>query len=131
MIDPANFPISCTGDACTGDTVLFSEAVFGGSHRRPKYLGTRRIVAVILKDSYGTARQQHTFTIEVVESDGFRPLPPDTKTTRKGRNLYRQGTSRQPWTDETQRSQALADKHVRGDKARTARDPRISGHDLF
>ena len=33
MIDPANFPISCTGDACAGDTVLFSETVFAGTPR--------------------------------------------------------------------------------------------------
>ena len=37
----------------------FNETVFGGSHRRPVALGTRRIAATVIRDSYGAGKQQH------------------------------------------------------------------------
>ncbi|WP_048646579.1 hypothetical protein [Nitratireductor soli] len=129
-IDTSTFTVNCTGDACTGDVILFTEAVFGGSFRKPKFLGERRIAARIIKDSYGSAKQQHTFTVEVIESDGYDALPVGTKTTRKGRNVYRNGTTRQPWADESDRKATLDDKHQRGDCARAAREERKNGYDF-
>lgn len=126
-IDTSAFTINCTGDACNGDVILFSEAVFGGSFRKPKFLGERRIVARIVKDSYGNAKQQHTFSLEVIASDGYDALTPGAKTTRKGRNIYRNGTMRQPWNDEAARKTVLDDKHDRGDAARAIRAERKSG----
>ena len=41
------YTIDCTGDVCQGDDILFSETVFGGSHRSPVALGTRRIAAAV------------------------------------------------------------------------------------
>ena len=76
MINPSNYPTDCTGDACLGDTVLFTEAVFGGSHRKPRFLGRSRIAATVVRDSYGACKQQHTFSIQVIASDGFQPLTP-------------------------------------------------------
>jgi hypothetical protein len=116
--------INCTGDVVTGDIVTFAEGVFGGSFKRPKYLGERAITARVVKDSYGAAKQQHTFTIEVIESTGYDPLKPGTVTTRKGRNIYRNGVTRLAWADEAARKSAVDEKHMRGDQARAARDVR-------
>lgn len=124
MIDPAAYPIPATGDCCAGDTVLFTEGVFRGSHRSPKFLGERRVAARIIKDSYGADKQQHTFSLEIIESDGVQPLGAGAKTTRKGRNVYRNGAWRQPWPDETLRAAAITEKHARGDGARSARETR-------
>jgi len=116
--------IEATGDVVTGDTIKFEEAVFGGSFKKPKFLGSRLIIAKILKDSYGQAKQQHTFTIEVIHSEGVDPLSVGTKTTRKGRNVYRNGTQRLAWANEADRKAAADEKHQRGDKARAARQAR-------
>ena len=43
--DTASFPIDCTGDVCVGDVILFTESVIGGTHRKPLFLGERRIAA--------------------------------------------------------------------------------------
>ena len=84
-IDETHFPIDCTGDVCAGDVILFTEAVFGGSYRKPRFLGERRIAAKVLKDSYGKDKQQHTFTLEVVASDGYEAL--EAGTARDARRL--------------------------------------------
>lgn len=118
------FEYDCTGDVCRGDTILFSEAVFGGGHRRPKHLGERRIVARVIGDSYGAQRQQHTFTLEVLASEGVQPLDAGTRTTRKGRNVYRNECRRMPWADESARREALNEKHARGDASRAERAER-------
>lgn len=116
--------VDCTGDVCTGDTIRFTEAVFGGSRRSPTYLGDRTITAKVVSDSYGSAKQQHTFSLVVLECDGLQPLPPGTKTTRKGRNVYRNGTLRLLWADENERTSALAEKHARGSRSRAKREAR-------
>ena len=121
---PKEFSINCTGDVVTGDTIEFSEGVFGGSHRNPSFLGDRVIQSLVTKDSYGAAKQQHTFTIEVLASTGVRPLEAGTKTTRKGRNIYRNGTKRMAWSDESLRGIVADAEHKRGDKARINRDAR-------
>ncbi len=124
MIDPMTFDYDCTGDACQGDVILFTEGVFGGSVRKPRYLGDRRIVATIHKDSYGADRQQHTFTLIVRASDGIDAIAAGSVIRRKGRNVYRHGTRRKAWTDEAERASILDEKHARGDVARAARDTR-------
>lgn len=113
--------IDCTGDVVTGDIVTFAEAVFGGSFHRPKFLGERTIVAKVIRDSYGAAKQQHTFTLEILECGGIDPLKAGTVTTRKGRNVYRNGVTRRLWDDEAARKSAAAEKHMRGDAARASR----------
>lgn len=117
--------VDCTGDACKGDTIRFTESVFAGSYRKPKFLGEREIVAEITACSYGQEKQQHTFSLHVIESSGTQPLKAGTKTRRKARNVYRNGTRRQPWADEGARTAALDDKHVRGNAARADRAERI------
>ena len=86
----------------------------------------REIIAGVIKDSYGRKAQQHTFTIVVLGSSGDYSLDVGTKTTRKGRNIYRNGTKRCPWTNEEMREIALTEKHSRGDKARRDRERRYS-----
>jgi hypothetical protein len=124
----SNFTIDCTGDACKGDVIRFTEAVFGGSYKRPTHLGDRVIEAEIVADSYGADRQQHTFTLLVLASSGAETLAAGVKTRRKGRNVYRNGTHRQPWANEAARKAALGEKHSRGDDARAARDERKAGN---
>lgn len=120
------YTINCSGDVVTGDTIRFTESVFGGSFRKPRYLGERTVEAIVIGDSYGAGRQQHTFSLVIVTCEGVDPLTPGTKTTRKGRNVYRNGTVRKPWIDEAQRVSAAEEKHARGDIARAARDERLS-----
>ena len=118
------FTINCTGDACVGGTILFTETVWGGNWKHPTKLGERIIAALIVKDSYGAAKQQHTFTLEVIDSEGYDALEIGSSVRRKGRTVYGNGTKRQPWTDETQRGAVLDEKHARGDIARAARRER-------
>ena len=127
MITTTDFTMNCTGDVVTGDEILFTEAVFGGSYRKPKFLGERRVAARVVNDSYGVDRQQHTFTLEILASDGYSPLAAGAKTTRKGRNVYRNGTTRRLWADEAARETARNEKHRRGDFARAAREIRKEG----
>jgi len=116
--------IDATGDVVVGDVITFTEAVWPAyspkrSARRP--LGERTIVARVLKDSYGDFKQQHTFTLEVVQASGFAAPAPCTRILRKGRNIYRNGVAREPWADESERERVRAEKHERGDAARRAR----------
>ena len=115
--------LNATGDVVTGDTVRFKEGVFS-SGRKPRHLGERTVTAKIVGDSYGGKKQQHTFSLEVIDSNGFRPLEPGFKTRRKGRNVYRHGTERLEWADEQSRRASAAEKHGRGDTARAQRDQR-------
>lgn len=123
-----DFPINCTGDVVVGDTIRFTEKVFSGSFRNPKYEGNRTITAQVVADSYGIAKQQHTFTLMVINcaSDGNAPCVLG-RTTRKGRNIYRNGCARQAWPDESSRRAIAAEKHQRGDAARAARAERVAG----
>ncbi len=114
--------INCTGDACKGDEIAFDQATFTGSYRRARFNGFERVVGTIVSESYGEAKQQHTFTIQL--SDGSKKLI-------KGRNLYANGVWRKPWANEADRRLALADKHERGDAARYFRERRKSQSDDF
>ena len=120
----AAYSVDCTGDVVRGDRIRFSEAVFGGSHRRPKFLGLRTIEAEVLTESYGADRQQHTFSLLVHASDGIDAPAPGKRIRRKGRNIYRRRCFRAPWEDETARRAAAAEKHRRGDAARAVRKQR-------
>ena len=111
MID--EFSVDCTGNACAGDEITFREAVYGGSFRKPLFRGHRMIAARILRDSYGQLKGQHTFTLEVLASQGVDPLQEGQVIKRKGRNIYREGTRRKRWADEAAREVALQDKYAR------------------
>ncbi|OMP02068.1 hypothetical protein COLO4_11378 [Corchorus olitorius] len=117
----SSFYINCTGDVCKGDVVLFTQKVFEKFDkvtRHGKVLGRRTVVGRVVKESYGKAKQQHTFTVEVLWSKGTKKLPPLFPLLVKGRNLYKLKTYRQRWSDEAERRKVLAEKHRRGDAAR-------------
>ncbi|TYG40272.1 hypothetical protein ES288_D12G080000v1 [Gossypium darwinii] len=117
----SSFFINCTGDVCKGDVVLFIQKVykkFNKMTRRGKLLGKRTIAGRVVKESYGKAKQQHTFTVEVLWSKGSKKLPPLFPLLVKGRNLYKLKTYRQHWSDEAERKHVLAEKHKRGNAAR-------------
>jgi hypothetical protein len=113
---PPEYTINATGDACVGDEVAFERAVFAGSFRRPKFVGTKLVVGKIIADSYGREKQQHTFTLL---------LPDGEKTRIMGRNLYANGLYRKPWPNEKDRWAVLQEKHERGAAAREARQWRL------
>ncbi|KAI3432961.1 uncharacterized protein J3R85_007391 [Psidium guajava] len=126
----SSFVLKCKGDACTGDVVMFEQNVYelfniaSRSASGPP-CGKRIVAGRIVKESYGAAKQQHTFTIEVLWSKGEKPLPPLHPLLIKGRNLYRYDTMRQRWEDEGERAKALMEKHSRGSLARSDREARL------
>ncbi|VFR00139.1 unnamed protein product [Cuscuta campestris] len=125
-----SFVLNCKGDACTGDVVFFEQNVYetfniASRSATGPLCGTRTIAGRIVKESYGMAKQQHTFTIEVLWSKGEKPLPPLHPLLIKGRNLYRLKTMRQRWEDEGQRQKNLEEKHRRGSVARAKREVRV------
>ncbi|XP_055805138.1 zinc finger CCCH domain-containing protein 62 isoform X2 [Solanum dulcamara] len=125
----SSFTIDCTGDVCKGDVVLFTQRVyknFDKMTRGGEQLGKRTITGRIVKESYGAAKQQHTFTVEVLWSQGVKQLPPLFPLLLKGRNLYKLKTFRQRWKDEEERLEVLAEKHKRGEEARFIRATRKS-----
>ncbi|KAK7406576.1 hypothetical protein VNO78_08204 [Psophocarpus tetragonolobus] len=120
----SSFTVNCTGDVCMGDVVLFRQKVyekFDKVTRHGKNLGNRTVAGRIVKESYGAAKQQHTFTVEVFWSSGVRKLPPLSPLLVKGRNLYKQKTYRQRWKNEADRIEVLREKHKRGAAARSKR----------
>lgn len=129
MVKYADCTIDCTGNACKGDIILFEEGVFGGSYRNPTFLGSRKILAEIISDSYGEAKQQHTFTLRLIRCSGYQAADVRNKAKksktgsirRKGRNVYRNGTKRAAWADEAQRQASLDEKYRRGADARAER----------
>lgn len=104
------YDINCTGDCCVGDNIKFFNA---GKSSEP-------LCGEIISESYGQARQQHTFTVEV-EGE---------KMMIKGRNLYKNGVLRKKWNDENKRSEILEEKHQRGSEARNARKQRLANKEF-
>ncbi|XP_061341807.1 uncharacterized protein LOC133288121 isoform X1 [Gastrolobium bilobum] len=120
----SSFAINCTGDVCKGDVVLFRQKVyekFDKVTRHGRRMGNRTVAGRVVKESYGAAKQQHTFTVEVMWSSGVRRLPPLFPLLVKGRNLYKQKTYRQRWENEADRVKVLSEKHRRGAAARFVR----------
>ncbi|CAA0829470.1 SAP domain-containing protein [Striga hermonthica] len=132
---PSSFVLNCKGDACTGDVVMFEQNVYEAfsiasrSANGPP-CGTRIVAGRIVKESYGAAKQQHTFTIEVLWSKGEKPLNPLHPLLIKGRNLYRLKTMRRKWEDEGERQKMLSEKHARGGAARLDREARIQKKEM-
>nr|GMD58659.1 zinc finger CCCH domain-containing protein 62 [Ipomoea batatas] len=81
-------------------------------------LGKRTVAGRIVKESFSAAKQQHTFTVEVLWSQGVKKFPPLFPLLVKGRNLYKLKTLRQRWQNEKERLGVLAEKHRRGTTAK-------------
>jgi len=101
------YPIP-NNDIVCGDEIRWTEALFGGTFRKPVFKGYVVKEGKVVKDSYG-AMGQHTFTIQT--QDGKKLL-------RKGRTLYRYSVARKPWEDEGMRDIVAHEKHVRGARAK-------------
>lgn len=119
--------IDCTGDVCRSDVILFTEAIWSGSRKKPQKIGEREIRGVVVNDSYGADKNQHTFTI-VVSCCSDNSILPNSKILRKGRNVYRNGTKRLLWEDEAARDSVLQEKHERGYENSLRREERIYGN---
>lgn len=104
------YDYGCTGDCVTGDEIAFFNA--GKS--------AERLYGRIVNDNYGRDKQQHTFTIELLDG---------SKMLIKGRNLYKNGVLRRKWENEENRKIALDEKHDRGAKARVDRNKRKSEYE--
>ena len=102
-----------TLDVARGATVLFKQPVFTGSFRSPKFAGNRYVHGSIVADSYGAKTGQHTFTIEIIASEGVDALTQGDKLRIKGRNLYANCR-----TIERAPEKNYEEKHARGDAAR-------------
>lgn len=114
------FTIDCTGDVCAGDIIMFEKDIFTGHYKRAKYSHKRTIIGEVLRDSYGTKKQQHTFILRIIW-DSDKAYFKDQELRVKGRVLYRNGVVRRKWYDETNRIAVLEDKHLRGNDARELR----------
>lgn len=127
MYPRSSFSINCKGDVCLGDTVLFLQNAYDmpfDIERRCASgppLGQRWVAGKVVNESYGTEKQQHTFTIEVLWSTGTRPFCVMRPVKVMGRNLYRLHTLRQLWPNEAERQKVLDEKHARGGRARALR----------
>jgi hypothetical protein len=115
-INSGVFNISANGDVVTGDHIEFERDIWGGTYRNPKHLGTETIQEIILRESYGLKKQQHTFTLLDYAGNEFRI---------KGRNIYKYGVKRKQWKNEEQRIVVANEKHSRGADARNERSKRI------
>lgn len=109
---PIEYSIDCAGDVVKGDDICFAEAIFGGSFRNPYFNHLNLVIGKVVNDSYGKDKQQHTFTIMLL--DGSKKL-------KKGRNVYRNFCFRKKWEDESLRIKIADEKHERGNKARDDR----------
>ncbi len=75
-------------DLCKGDTVEWSEGVFEGSWKKPRFLGERIIRAEIVKDSYGAGQGTHTLTLRVISAEGEQAPEEETIIRRKAATVY-------------------------------------------
>jgi len=118
--------IDAGNDVVKGDIVEFKQDVFGGSYKRPTYLGQRTVHGEVLRESYGADKQQHTFTIKPLNVEGVNAdeLLKKDSFRIKGRNLYKNGVLREMSDDEAARKLVADEKHERGAAAREARDIR-------
>lgn len=112
----STYTIHTTGDCVVGDEVCFERATFSGSFRSAKFAGFELVQGKIVADSYGRDKQQHTFTIELMDGSKIRI---------KGRNLYANDVYRKAWADGSQRHLVADEKHSRGAIARAARESRL------
>lgn len=104
------YTIDCIGNCVTGDEIVFEKDIFVGIYPNSKWDGTETIYGKIIKDSYGIAKGQHTFTIELLSGE---------KMLIKGRNLYKHYVYRKAWANEEERNKALSNKYERAKFAKT------------
>ena len=125
MAENSKYDVECAGNVVVGDVIRFDHFVSSicgwYSARKPKvemkYSATYE--AVVVADSYGEDKQQHTFSLFIFDGKGGTFLK-----TIKGRVLYRNAIMRKAWKNEADRAAAVKEKNGRGDYAREIRDER-------
>ncbi|KAI7750826.1 hypothetical protein M8C21_028088, partial [Ambrosia artemisiifolia] len=101
LFPESSFSINCTGDARERDVVFL----------RGKHVDKRTVAGRIVKVRQCGSRDKHKFLIKVLWT-----LPSMNNSRRlpwlvRSHNLYKFGTFRQPWKDETIRSKMFEEKH--------------------
>lgn len=109
------YNIETTGHCCIGDQIRFTRATFIGNYPYSKFNGFTILTGIIINDSYGKKKQQHTFTIL---------LDTGKKISIRGRTLNRYGVWRKN-PDNEERERSLAEQHERRKIARIARYTRL------
>lgn len=117
------------GDICEGDVLWFARDEFEGSFRKPKFVGTFLYRVKVLRESYGSDKQQHTFTLAMMKSSTSKTCENETFRI-KGRNLYKHFCMVEN-INRSDREMHLSDKHDRGASARAARDERKAEKELY
>ncbi len=72
-----------------GQIVEWREKIFLDHGKNAIFCGERTNTGLIIKESYGDKRGQHTFTILIQASTGYQALLVGKNVCRKGRNVYR------------------------------------------
>jgi hypothetical protein len=67
--------------------ITVKEPWFSGSYRKPQFEGYRTYTGMVVKESYGQDKGQHTFTIEIISGD-LDHFAVGKTIKRKGRNIY-------------------------------------------
>lgn len=76
-----------TPDAAVGDIVIFTEPFFEGSYPNSRFSHKDKEMCLIVKDSYGAKRAQHTFTLCILDSEGSTRSKGEN-FRKKARNIY-------------------------------------------
>ncbi len=119
------YKINTTGDVCLGDSVIYIErnwqrkAINRFGKLANVIVNYTIVEGVVISESYGAKKQQHTFTIKTKL---------DPRKLVKGRNLYAIGVWRKVWKNEAERLAVLDEKHCRGRAARSDRRDRIDSY---
>ena len=94
-------------DLVVGDTILWIEPEFTGSFKNARFDGYTYKIGEIVKDSYGSKKAQHTFTIKLDNGE---------KVMKKGRTIMKEYSTVLKQADN--REASLDEKHKRGISAK-------------
>ncbi|MCM8827588.1 MAG: hypothetical protein NC904_08770 [Candidatus Omnitrophica bacterium] len=102
-------------DIVQNDIIKFYEEVYERVGNKYKYRFLRYIKALVVNESYGKKRMQHTFTLKVIDSDYYNS---GTIIMRRGRNIYSNDPKRLLWEDENLRSKYIMLKREKKNKVK-------------
>ncbi len=77
----------CERNLVTGTVFTVKFPCFIGSWKNPKYSHDVTVKCVVLKESYGIKTAQHTFRLQVIQTDDSS-YPVGHVFSKMGRNLY-------------------------------------------
>ena len=115
------YSIECTGTVIPDDRIRFTEAVFAGPWPNTKISGTRTLEAAVLASNRNKTGGEITFTLRVLFATGYQAPQRGDMLRRKSRNVYRNGTWRAPWNNESVRAVRLQGTGRQDDRRRSSR----------